>query len=162
MQWEKKNHNSLAISWHYRKKLDKNGVLLESKLPQLHVSKFSYIIHVMIQPKRAEIVDILMINFPLLSSHSFFTLSQCYTRNHKHYTPNENAMQTPNGTIIIKCVKSPPNIYINRFAYQQVFCCKYKLLFQLYGTSIYSITHTHTVRTVSVIYYILSTIVPMI
>lgn len=77
-------------------------------------------LHVMIQPKRAEIVDILMINFPLLSSHSFFTLSQCNTRNHKHYTPNENAMQTPNGTIIIKCVKSPRTftstvLHINKF-----------------------------------------------
>lgn len=86
----------------------KNRVSLESKLPQLHISVNLRTLHVMIQPKRAEIVDILMINFPLLSSHSFFTLSQCNTRNHKHYTPNENAMQTPNGTIIIKCVKSPP------------------------------------------------------
>lgn len=100
-------------------------------------------LHVMIQPKRAEIVDILMINFPLLSSHSFFTLSQCNTRNHKHYTPKRKCYANAKRNHYNKMCKITLNIYINRFAYQQVFCCEYKLLFQLYDTVLHPYTHTH-------------------
>lgn len=135
----------------------KKRVSLESKLPQLHISVNLRTLHVMIQPKRAEIVDIVMINFPLLSYHSFFTLSQCNTPNHKHYTPNENAMQTPNGTIIIKCVKSPP-VHLH-----QPFCISTSFLLcninfiSLAGVSYNIRVHIHTVprihRFCHILYY---------